>query len=506
MAIFLRYVFLCSLAATLSACGGGGGDDTQPLAEASDADPSSDPTTVDIATNDPDTNGPTVVEDTTSDVPVVDEPVVDDTVAEEPVTDDTTTTEFPVFATPAGVAQCSTEDINLRVDFDMRDYYIFYDQVPNLNLANFDAPEELIRELRVAPDIFSNVQDAVDQNALNVSGASGGFGFVFEFAADDVVRVREILVGSPADQAGLLRGDELLAVNNIVLSEITDEQVNTAFDPDNAPINLLVQTGDNIPREVSVNFEDFRWVTAGPSTRFSSTNPDVDLPVVGYLPIRRFLETTQDEIDAELDALAAAGGFDELIIDLRYNPGGRVSVARHIASIIGGAAVQNEAFLLSEFNDKYSIFNTEDIFDVPAVPLSLPRVFVLVTGRSASSSEIFINSLEPFIDVVVLGQPTGGKPFISFAQEYCGKSINAMAAVNTNAVGVSVSGGILPDCPITDDWGTQADSVADPLVGGALDFVLSGSCGLVAETAAPPRATFGQGLSYQDPEMFVPEM
>lgn len=410
----------------------------------------------------------------------------------------------PVFATPDGVVECSAEDIKLRVDFDMRDYYIYYDAVPNLNLAAFDSPENLIRDLRVDPDIYSRVTDAADENALVQSGQSGGFGFVFSPAADGTVRFREVLGGSPADQAGILRGDQVLVFDDIDIAVLTNDDINVALDPDNAPVSMIVQTGDDAPRAVLVGFEDFRWITAGPFNRYTDTNGE--LPVVGYLAIRRFLGTTEAEINAALAGLAAAGGFDELIVDLRYNPGGLVRVARHIASVVGGAAVENQVFLRNVWNDKYAANNTTEFFDAAEEPLNMPRVFVLATGRSSSSSEIFINTLKPYIDVVVIGGATDGKPFTSSAREYCGKAIHAMRTLRTNAVGVSVAGGIQPDCPIADSFLTVADSLEDPLVGGALDFVINGTCpALIAASPQLVRTAAEQDLSFEPPEPFVSE-
>jgi len=313
------------------------------------------------------------------------------------------------------------------------------------------------------------------------------------------------LNGSPANQSGLLRGDLLLAIDGISLDVITGEQVDVAFDPENAPINLLVQTGEDEPRTLDVAFEDFRWVTAGPATRFSSDDPNLSLPVVGYLPISAFLGNTVNEIDAALASLEASGGFDDLIVDLRYNGGGLVSAARHIASVVGGAAVQNEPFLFFLFNDKYEQFNSVDIFDFVPEPLNLPRVFVLTTGRSASSSELFINALKPFIDVVVVGETTFGKPFISRPRDYCGKSINIMEILNTNAAGVSVSLGIQPDCPVTDDFQTLANSVQDPLLSGALSFIRNGTCELLVAEAAPTRNSANSNFIYEPPQFFPAE-
>jgi len=409
----------------------------------------------------------------------------------------------PEYVTPFGVAECSLEDINMRVDFDMRDYYIYYDQVPELNLANYDSPEELIRDLRVAPDEFSFVDDAEEQMELNDTGGTRGFGFQLRRSPDDeIVRVKEIRFGSPADVQGMLRGDEVLLVNGLPVDDLTDDQIDFAFDPDNAPVNLTIRTGNETPRLVSVDYAEYVWQTAGSAFRFTGDG----LPTVGYLPIRRFLRTTEAEIDQELAFLTSGVGFDDLVVDLRYNPGGFTYVARHIASIVGGAAVANEVFLRRTWNDKYSANNEVDFFDTVDEPLNLPRVFVLATDRSASASEVFINALKPYIEVIVVGEPTGGKPFSSITQEYCGKAINAMLSLRTNASEISVAGGIQPDCPIEDGWKTTASDTSDPLLGAALSLISNNTCPTALIAGATLRSnTIKNNFEYSDPELFVSE-
>jgi len=85
------------------------------------------------------------------------------------------------YITPDGIAQCSAEDIKRRVEFDMRDYYIYHDQVPILNISEFDTPESLIEALRVNPDRYSNVQDAITQVRLIEEGINIGHGFAMKF-------------------------------------------------------------------------------------------------------------------------------------------------------------------------------------------------------------------------------------------------------------------------------------------------------------------------------------
>lgn len=412
----------------------------------------------------------------------------------------------PAYTTPDDVVACSADDLKMRVDFDMRDYYIYYDQVPSLNLGDYETPESLIRDLRVDPDIYSFVTDLVAQQELVNSGKTEGYGVAIAEADDGLFRFREIRGGSPADLAGVLRGDAIVTINDIPVEDYTPAQRPTIFTEANSPVNMTVSTGSDAPRAVSVAYSEYVWRTAGPASRFTNTtNPA--LPVVGYLPIRTFLQSTQNEINAALADLQNRGGFEELVVDLRYNPGGRTSVVRHIASIVGGEAVANEVFLLRNWNDKYSELNSVDYFDEIEDPLNLPRVFVLVTGRSASASEVFINALEPYIDVVVIGGVTDGKPFTSNSREYCDKSINAMRSLRTNASGVSVAGGIQPDCNVQDDWQERQNSVRDPLLSAALSFVSSGVCPSVPADAPMSRdvALRATETEFSELEIFVPE-
>jgi len=471
----LRLSLVCALLVLLSACGGGGGD--------------TPPVTTNVGLNE------NTLGDTEGDETVADETL------NNPLTDNQDSVFPPEYQTPFGVAECSVEDINQRVDFDMRDYYIYYDQVPQLNLANYDSPEDLIKDLRVAPDEFSYVDDAEEQMQLVDTGGTRGFGFRLGYSPDEILRAREIRFGSPADDQGMLRGDEIMLVNGTAVAELTDAQIDFAFDPDNAPISLTIRTGDEAPRDVSVDYAEYVWQTAGPAFRFTADG----LPTVGYLPIRQFLETTEAEIDQGLAFLTSDVGFDDLVVDLRYNPGGRTHVARHIASVVGGAAVANQVFLLRTWNDKYSALDEADFFDTVDEPLNLPRVFVLTTGRSASASEVFINALKPYIEVIVIGEATYGKPFTSNTREYCGKAINAMRSLRTNALGVSVAGGIQPDCPVEDEWKTTASDTADPLLRGALSLISENTCPTALIADATLRSNTVNNFEYGDPEIFVSE-
>jgi len=419
----------------LSACGGGGGDEPREPVDAQEA------------------NG-----DTTMDAGAMDAGA-----------------DQAGYVLPVGVESCSVDDIKARVDYDMRDYYIYYDQVPQLNLGDYDSGDALIQALRVDPDIYSRVRDAVSQDALSEQGRTKSFGFRFVPALDGVVRFQWIRIGSPAFDAGILRGDELITLNGRPISEVSGDEIRAIEDPSNgAPLTMTIRTADEQPRTVTITQAEYQWTTAV-SYRYTP-NSDDTLPVIGYLRIDAFLVPTKGEIDTALQFLEDEGGFDELVVDLRYNRGGRTFVAQYLGSIVGGIAVEGKVLMQNLRNDKYAAANETVNFEKVDKPLNLPRVHVLTTRASASSSEIFINSLKPYIDVVVIGDATEGKPFSTIPADHCDKKINAMSILRVNSAGVSVAGGIPADCRVADTWETIQEAVRDPLLAAALNYASLGTC------------------------------
>jgi len=83
------------------------------------------------------------------------------------------------------------------------------------------------------------------------------------------------------------------------------------------------------------------------------------------------------------------------------------------------------------------------------------------------------------MNVVVIGERSRGKPYSSGIFEYCDKTLNIMSVERTNSVGVSVAGGIQPDCFVEDNWKTPANSVDDPHMKASIAYILDGSCNAV---------------------------
>lgn len=142
---------------------------------------------------------------------------------------------------------------------------------------------------------------------------------------------------------------------------------------------------------------------------------------IGYLIYNGFLAAYDDELNDVFGDFSAQG-IDELILDFRYNPGGRVSSAVQIASSIFKTDT-TAIFIQPSVNKNLqnTFFGEPDKFTnvtidskTPLNVLGLNRVYVLTSRSTASASELVINGLEPFVDVVQIGTTTTGKSEFSY--------------------------------------------------------------------------------------------
>ncbi|MGZ8511728.1 MAG: S41 family peptidase, partial [Chitinophagaceae bacterium] len=106
----------------------------------------------------------------------------------------------------------------------------------------------------------------------------------------------------------------------------------------------------------------------------------------------------------------SAENVDDVIIDLRYNGGGYVFYQRVLANYLINNAGNGNTMMKTEYNDKYSQYNSTTKFSKTGT-LNLSRIFFIVSKYSASASELLINNLKPYMDVVLVGpDKTYGKP------------------------------------------------------------------------------------------------
>ena len=279
-------------------------------------------------------------------------------------------------------------------------------------------------------DRYSWIVDDVDALLQSFSGVSKSSGFDFNAFYKDggstnlVALVNYVVPNSPADKAGVKRGDVISGVNGGALTisnymKLLDEQFTVTIS-ENVAITAagVVTSGTQKSLTIqSVTLEE------NPVAFYKTLT--YDSKKVGYLVYNGFQSNYNDELNEAFGKMKQDGVTD-LVLDLRYNGGGSVASAVALGQMITGQFTGKD-FVKMEFNSKHSQYNSTDklVEKVPvysfvngqnqktgeqtANSLKLSKVYVLTSSGTASASELTISGLQPYIDVVTIGGETYGK-------------------------------------------------------------------------------------------------
>ena len=304
---------------------------------------------------------------------------------------------------------CTTTSQNLWVRDQLNTYYYWYQFLtPGMNPANFASPEAYLDAVQYRPvDRFSFIQSAAASDAFYSDSQVIRYGFTQLVSTTDIT-VLQVWTGSAAEEAGLQRGDRILQVNGTsVATHVTNGTLSSAFGPDvvgqQASIVFQKPTGERRSAQMT------KRVATIPTVSLTSVF-EVDGRKVGYLFFSNFVQPSTDALNEAFVALKTAGAT-ELVLDMRYNGGGLVDVAAHLAGLIGGTRTNGQTLFNYVHNDKVApILNKTTRFANPDNSLNLQRLVVIATRSTASASELVINALRPFMPVIVIGDTTYGKP------------------------------------------------------------------------------------------------
>lgn len=252
-------------------------------------------------------------------------------------------------------------------------------------------------------------------NALSGISRSNGveFGLVGYADSDDIFGyVRYIIPNSDASTKDISRGELFTKVDGVTLNN--NNYIDLLFGENNTYILTMATMVNGIPtesgKEVSLTKQDL----LAENPIFLSKSFEINGEKIGYLVYNGFTDE-YDEILNEVFSTFKTDGITNLVLDLRYNPGGDVNTTRLLGSMIFSTNTDN-LFLKKRYNAKIQPIYTTSLFFTNKTPrgstintLNLSKVYILTTKSSASASELLINCLEPYIDVVHIGETTRGK-------------------------------------------------------------------------------------------------
>ena len=250
---------------------------------------------------------------------------------------------------------CSTAGKNLYVRDVMTDLYLWSSEVPNVNPTSFSSPEAYLDAVRYRKldSTFSYITSRAANDAFYSDSQFIGFGL--STTVNDVeMRVTQVFPDSPALEAGLSRGDRIVEIGGrAVTTLIASDEIGSAFGPSEIGVELDIAfvNAKGARRESHM----IKRLVTIPTVSLTHVY-DVGGRRVGYMFFRNFVEPSYEALDEAFAKLAAAR-VDDLVIDLRYNGGGLVSVAQHMAGYIGGVRTDGQVFAEFFHNDRNAFRN-----------------------------------------------------------------------------------------------------------------------------------------------------
>lgn len=351
----------------------------------------------------------------------------------------------------------------VRVNMEVN--YLWNDEVPlNLNTNLYATPQDVLEAMRFRPIdrwsfVTENGQEVMD---FFEQGRTSGYGMSVRWDPNDELRIALVDENSPAESAGIIRGMKVLSINGVTPDpESTIEFGETAI--------IEVQAPGESPRTILITPAEYDISTVIHNQVF-----EVDGTKIGYFYFRSFLETSEAELDQVFQDFSSQG-IDELIVDVRYNSGGLIATAQYLGSYLVPDGNETEIFTQFLFNDNNTSENVSLFFENPLVDLNLDRVVFLTTVNSASASEMIINGLEPYMDVIQIGEASHGKFVGSSLLEHNEWLFAPITFRTANADGFSdFIDGLQPDFEVAEDLITELGNPDETLTLFAIDYLTGG--------------------------------
>jgi len=405
----------------------------------------------------------------------------------------------------------------------MNEVYLWSAYIPDLDPKQEPDPEAFFYKLLYKDDHNSWITDNYDDLVAMFNGVQMATGMsahpAYYTGSQIVYFVEYVTPDSPAADSGIARGDIIFTIDGNLLDIDNYQSLyyqNTAtFGFADWNGNELIPNGKNISLTAIVMNQD-------PIIYHDVI--DYEGSKIGYVVYTQFTDGENgewlDELNSVFEEFKTAGVSD-VVVDLRYNPGGSLDLAAYFASTLAPvtAMENNDVFVNLVWNDFYNQYwagadldedGKADGVESTQLRIRLPQsdenldlstVYFLTTGGTASASESLMAGLYPYMDVVQIGTTTYGKCYASVTIDDWAVpkrhnwAMQPLVIKYSNAEGFTdFVDGIEPDITVQDNllYAKPFGSLEDPLLGRALEEI----------TGVAPAAT--KSLQYQTTFKSIP--
>jgi C-terminal processing protease CtpA/Prc len=412
----------------------------------------------------------------------------------------------PASPTPApSSTACSLAARKQKVLGQLDEWYLFPDLLANTLDPNPYANLDDYVDALVAPAraqsrdrYFTYVASIKQEDAYYSQGSSAGFGFRLGYTSSGRFYVTEAYEGAPALAAGIDRGTEVVGIgtSSSNVQSVASLYASGGYDAVSNALGgstpgttrvLQIRQLDSSVSTVSVSKRDFNLAPV--SSRYGAKIIEDGARRVGYVNLRTFVVTADQQL-RDAFAMFKAQGVTEVIVDLRYNGGGLVSVAEGLSSLLNAQRVGQVLSYTTFRASKASENETTNFTSLPQA-IAATKVAFIGTGATASASELVINAQKPYLGVnaALIGGNTYGKPVgqIALDNARCDDRLRAIAFRTENSAHegdyfTGLASRLPATCQADDDIGYQLGDPREASIRTALDFLAGRSCTPIQST------------------------
>lgn len=414
----------------------------------------------------------------------------------------------------------SEKDKNRYVNRWIYDYmsavYYWNEDLP-AKKSSIDSPVNYFNSLLNSEDRFSAIFESYQEILDRLNGVTYtdvGFEFQLFRESSDNNKVAGVVLyikpGTPAASMDIKRGDFFTKINGTEINMTNYSNLVAQFyDATNeVSVTFVAYKDGTIVNQKSVSIAKASHYIEDPV--YLDTIYNIQQKKIGYFVYNFFTNDPGDETmcyDLKLNNLMAKfnqENITDLVVDLRYNSGGRQSSAINLASMLVPGLTNEKVFNYTEYNKNYTDYFNSSAFkkkydynpfvdyftttidvNTPSVqkyPIQnvggkLQQIYFLTGRNTASASEMVINGLKPFINCVLIGDTTVGKNVGSILINDEENKNNQWAIMpivlkyfNKDRQS-DFTNGFAPDFRIRDDFAYPLGDTRDALLGKAIEQI-----------------------------------
>lgn len=299
----------------------------------------------------------------------------------------------------------------------MQQEYLYYQDIPEKKSLNFfNKPSDFLNSMVSSKDkksgsTFSHIDSVFVTTRSTSTTPTFGFEGTMVRAENGSYGIRVLYTqeNSPAEEVGLKRGDLIIAANN---KKINSSDLFYITSPKEAYLFTMGKLNE-------IGFDTLQTVQM-PSPRivenkniYKSDIMEIAGKRVAYIMYNEFGNNDTENLK-QLFKDIAGQSVDDIILDLRYNPGGYVNIAQLVSTNLAPQEAIGNVFLKMTHNDKINqtdILNFEQSLLANGSPVNYKNLYVITSSNTASASEIVINCLRPYMAgrLIQVGTATFGK-------------------------------------------------------------------------------------------------